>query len=351
MHFDTRLLLIFCQLFSYLYLCVSQHGDDQSFQSTIEFHRGGNLTQLILASPHGGFLGANLTTNQRTLSTSKDGNSVSWRRLPVAGCYSEILDRCVFTIEDCFKSDGENRSFRTDARCMTDRSSSPTMYTLAKSIADAFIVPHRPYIVLNRLTRQYVDPAEDLPLGTFLVENSIRSYMDYHRLISLAKEGIRSSSSCFFIEFVFHKNSQTVLLGYGHDTTRPLATNRLVQSTMNGLLLQYGVSVINGNRSLAHFLRLNGFERIYPFEQSKFVEHRRSTYSTRMHSDQHCNAILFSYPIERLRTHSINREAIRIAKAIESFLRTNQIQRRSMSPPTSVYSIKFLLVLLLYLLW
>jgi hypothetical protein len=338
MHFDTKLFIFFLLLINLIsHFC--QYADDQSYLSLIEFNRGGSSTNLILSSPHGGFLGANVTTNNQTKSTSL------WQ-LPIAGCYNDTLERCVYTLNDCIKSKNGKLSYHADARCVTDRSSTLSMYLLTKSIAESFASYYRPYTILNRLTRQYVDPAEDLLLGTFLLESATRVYIDYHRLIAMAKEAIRPLLRGLFIEFVFHKNSQTIQLGYGYDPLRSSIANKPTQSTMNELISRSGPSVILGNNSLGYFLRLHGFEHVTPLEhkqQQRQIRYRLSTYSTRMHADQRFNAILFSYPIERLRIHSIKQEAIRIAKAIEQFVQINNIKPHSSS--SSMLSVKTIFIL------
>ena len=315
MHFDTRL-AVSCCLLVHLTICVSQYADEQSYLSLIDFQRGGSDTRLILASPHGGSLGANS----------------SLAPLPVAGCYNSTSDRCVYTIQDCLKSDGDLLSFRADARCVIDRSSSPTIYLLTKSIAEAFTPTHRPYTVLNKLTRQYVDPAEDLARGTFLLESAVRSYTDYHRLIAISKEAIRSRSPGLCIELLFHRKSQTIFLGYGFEPGRSAAFARPTQSTVPDLIARAGLNVIAGNTSFGHYLRLNGFERVVPLgPQQQSPGYRLSTHSTRMHADQRLNTILFSYPVERLRTYSLKQEGKRLAKAIDEFMQANQMRTRSSS--------------------
>lgn len=337
MHCDTRLLIL-----SFWFVwCSSQYTDEQSYLSLVEFHRGGQSTNLILASPHGGFLGANLTSTNVSLSTAL-------LPLPIGGCYNNTLDRCVYTLRDCLRSDsdeGETLSFHADARCMLDRSSTSAMHSLTKAIAEAFALPYRPYTILNKLTRQYVDPAEDLLMGTFLLEGATRTYVDYHRLIAMAKEAIRPATRGLFIEFVFHKNSQTVQLGYGIENSRSSPLAKPSQSTIDDLLSRSGSSVIRGNHSLGHFLRRNGFESVLPLdnqspsEGQRSIKYRLSTHSTRAHADRRLNAILFSYPIERLRTHTLKREATRIAQAIEQFLQTNRLQTFSSASAVSVTSV------------
>ncbi len=335
MHFDTRLLIFFIVIINNLSLYSGQYSDDQSYLSLIEFNRGGSSTNLIFSSPHGGFLGANVTLkqNNRIISSSL------WQ-LPIAGCYNDTLERCVYTLKDCLKSHNEKLSYRADARCVTDRSSTLSMYSLTKTIAQSFAAHYRPYTILNKLTRQYVDPAEDLLLGTFLLESATRAYIDYHRLIAMAKEAIRPPSRGLFIEFVFHKNSQTVQLGYGYDPLRSSMVNKPTESTMEELISRSGPSVILGNNSFGYFLLRNGFESVLPLEQTssqqRQISYRLSTYSTRMHADQRFNAILFSYPIERLRTYSIKQEALSIAKAIEQFIQINNI--KPISSSTSLIS-------------
>ena len=351
MHFDTRLFVSLIVIIS-LTSCFSQYSDDQSYLSLIEFNRGGVSTNLILSSPHGGFLGANLTSKKEGLLSINETLKTSLWQLPVAGCYNDTLERCVYTLKDCLRSDSNDStklSFRADARCvLTDRSSTLTMYLLTKAVAEAFAPYYRPYTILNKLTRQYVDPAEDLLIGTFLLESATRAYIDYHRLIAMAKEAIRSSSRGLFIEFVFHKNSATVQLGYGFDPLHSPTVSRPAQSTMIELISRSGPSVIIGNSSFGYFLRLNGFEHVVPLEQQqRQIGYRLSTHSTRMHADQRFNTILFSYPIERLRTHSVKQEAIRIAKAIEQFVQINNIKPLSSSSLSSVNSILLLLLLFL----
>jgi len=328
MHFDTKLFVIFFLIIN-LTSYFGQYPDDQSYLSLIEFNRGGNSTNLIFSSPHGGFLGANLTLNNQALG-----------QLPVAGCYNDTLERCTYTVKDCLKSNNGKLSYILDARCITDRSSTVSMYLLTKSIAESFTSHYRPYTILNKLTRQYVDPAEDLLPGTFLLESATRAYIDYHRLIAMAKEAIRPPLRGLFIEFIFHKNSQTIQLGYGYDPLSSLVVSKPTQSTINELISRSGPSVILGNNSFAYFLRLNGFKYIIPFEQiqqqQRQIGYRLSTYSTRMHADQRFNAILFSYPIERLRIYSIKQESMRIAKAIEQFVQTNNIKSLSSSSILSI---------------
>ena len=342
MHFDTRLVLFFVFIINLLSL-FGQYSDDQSYLSLIEFIRGGSTTNLIFSSPHGGFLGGNLTTQQK----EKSSNNPTLEQLPVAGCYNDTLEQCIYTIKDCLKANGSKISHRTDARCVLDRSSTLSMYLLTKAIAESFAPHSRPYTILNKLTRQYVDPAEDLLHGTFLIESSTRAYIDYHRFIAMSKEAIRSPSRGLFIEFIFHKNSQTIQLGYGYDPLRSSINTKPTQSTITELLSRSGPSVILGNYSFAYFLRLNGFKYVIPFEQSqqqqqqKSVLYRLSSCSTQMHADQRFNAILFSYPIERLRIHSLKQEAIRIAKSIEQFIQTNNIKSRPSSSSSSTNIYKF----------
>ena len=349
MHCDTRLLIV-----CFWFTCCSPHyTDEQSYLSLVEFQRGGPSTNLILASPHGGFLGANLTSGNVSLSTAL-------LALPIGGCYNNTLDRCVYTLRDCLRStsnESETLSFQADARCMLDRSSTSAMNLLTKAIADAFALPYRPYTISNKLTRQYVDPVEDLLMGTFLLEGATRTYMDYHRLIAMAKEAIRPASHGLFIEFVFHKNSQTVQLGYGVDNSRTSPLSKAPQSTIIELLARSGSKVIRGNHSFGHFLHHNGFENVLPLDTQspsqaqgqRTIKYRLSTHSTRTHADQRLNAILFSYPIERLRTHTLKREATRIARAIEQFLQTNRMQTFSSSLSVSFVSANSILILFLCL--
>lgn len=336
MHFDTRLLIIYFTLIINLILCFCQYSDDQSYLSLIEFNRGGSETNLILSSPHGGFLGANI--------------SVPLLQLPIGGCYNNTLDRCVYTLRDCLRSDTNNSdkiSFHPDARCIIDRSSTSAMYSLTKTIAESFSSHYRPFTILNKLSRQYVDPAEDLLAGTFLLESATRAYMDYHRFIAMAKEAIRPPSRGLFIEFVFHKNSQTVQLGYGFEPSRSSVINKPSQSTINELISRSGPSIIKGNNSFGYFLNRNGFKYVIPLEQQRQIEYRLSTHSTRTHADQRFNAILFSYPIERLRTHTLKLEAMRIAKAIEQFIQINHI--KSISASSSLSSVSPIIMFLLFL--
>lgn len=335
-----------------LKLSVEQYADHQSYLSSIEFNRGGISTNLILSSPHGGFLGANLTSKKPEKSLYNDNLSTILLQLPVAGCYNDTLKQCVYTLNDCLKSTDQTISYHADARCVIDRSSTLSMYLLTKAIAQTFLPNYHPYTILNKLTRQFVDPAEDLLLGTFLLESAIRAYMDYHRLIAMAKEAIRAPSRGLFIEFIFHRNSQVIQLGYGFDPFSSINSNRISESTMREVFSRSGSSAIVGNNSLGHFLRRNGFDYVVPMEQSqkqRQVKYRLSTYSTRMHADERFNAILFSYPIERLRNHSIEKEAKRIAKAIEQFIQTNNIRILSSSASSllSMNQIMWLLLLLL----
>jgi hypothetical protein len=347
MHFDTRLFIIYFIFIQNLILCLCQYSDDQSYLSLIEFNRGGPSTNLILSSPHGGFLGANLTSKGK--SSSNEILTAPLLQLPIGGCYNNTLDRCVYTLTDCLRSDindGDKISFHPDARCIIDRSSTSAMYSLTKAIAESFSSHYRPFTILNKLTRQYVDPAEDLLAGTFLVESATRAYMDYHRFIAMAKEAIRPPSRGLFIEFVFHKNSQTVQLGYGFESSRSSIITKPLQSTINELISRSGPSIIKGNNSFSYFLNRNGFQYVIPLEQQRQIEYRLSTHSTRTHADQRFNAILFSYPIERLRTHTLKLEAIRIAKAIEQFIQINNIKLISSS---SILSVNPIIMLLLFL--
>ncbi|CAF1945965.1 unnamed protein product [Rotaria magnacalcarata] len=326
-----------------------QYADDQSYLSSIEFHRGGNATNLIFSSPHGGFLGANLTLKK---SLNNETLSTILTQLPVAGCYNDTVKQCVYTLKDCLKSSNKTISYHADARCVIDRSSTLSMYLLTRSIAKAFASHHHPFTILNKLTRQYVDPAENLLLGTFLLESAIRVYFDYHRLIAMAKEAIRSPSRGLFIEFIFHRHSQTVQLGYGFDPFSSSSLSKPLESTMRELISRSGPSVIIGNNSLTYFLMLNGFDYVIPMEQSqqqRQIRYRLSTYSTRMHADQRFNAILFSYPIERLRKHSIEKEAKRIAKAIEQFIQTNNIKILSSCASPSLSANRIMWLFLLFL--
>jgi len=343
MHYDTKILICLFVLIN-LTSNFCQHADHQSFLSLIEFNRGGHSTNLIFSSPHGGFLGPNITFSSLSTSTNNQSISLPLWQLPKAGCYNHTLERCIYAFKDCLKYENDQYSYRTDARCIIDRSSTLSMYELTKYIATIFSNDFRPYTILNKLTRQYVDPVEDLPAGTFLLESATRSYIDYHRFIAMAKEAIRPPNRGLFIEFVFHKSSQAIQLGYGFDPLRSSMINKPNQTTINELLSRSGPSVIVGNRSFAYFLRRNGFLEIIPFEQQKQMNYRLSTYSTRMHADHRFNAILFSYPIERLRFHSIKYEALRIAKAIEQFIQINQITRTSTSSTNRTYSFLVLII-------
>jgi hypothetical protein len=339
MHFDTR--LFFVVLYLTISSCSSRfHTDEQSYLSLIEFHRGSETSNLILASPHGGFLGANFTLTHSQQELTETYSSTALSPLPIGGCYNNTLDRCVYTFRDCLRADrdeAEQLSFHADARCMLDRSSTATMYSLTNAISQAFPAGNRPYTILNRLTRQYVDPAEDLLLGTFLLESATRTYVDYHRLIAMAKEATRPAPRGLFIEFIFHRNSQTVQLGYGFDATRSSTMSKPTHSTILELIGRSGPSVIRGDHSFGHCLRANGFEHVLPLDnQQRALKYRLATHSTRTHADQRFNAILFSYPIERLRTRSVKLEAARIAKAIEQFLRINHIQALSSSSRSSI---------------
>jgi hypothetical protein len=122
---------------------------------------------------------------------------------------------------------------------------------------------------------------------------------------------------------------------------------------MNELISRSGPSVILGNNSFGYFLQYHGFQSVIPLEQTssqqRQIEYRLSTYSTRMHADQRFNAILFSYPIERLRKYSIKQEALRIAKAIERFVQTNNIKPISSSAST-INRIFYYLIHLLFIL-
>jgi hypothetical protein len=350
MHFDTRLLVTYFILINNFIVCFCQYSDEQSYLSLIEFNRGGPSTNLILSSPHGGFRGANLTSKNGQKPSKEDFSTAPLLQLPIGGCYNNTLDRCVYTLRDCLRSDindGDKISFHPDARCIIDRSSTSAMYSLTKAIAESFSSHYRPFTILNKLTRQYVDPAEDLLAGTFLLESATRVYMDYHRFIAMAKEAVRPPSRGLFIEFVFHKNSETVQLGYGFESSRSSTVNKPLQSTITELILRSGSSVIQGNNSFGYFLYKNGFPYVTPLEQQRQTEYRLSTHSTRTHADQRFNAILFSYPIERLRTHTLKLEAVRIAKAIEQFIQTNNIKAISSSSLTSVNP--FILLLLLFL--
>ena len=268
-------------------------------------------------------------------------------QLPIAGCYNDTLRQCIYTFSDCLKSNNQTVAYHADARCVIDRSSTLSMHLLTKSIAHAFVLHYRPYTKLNKLTRQSVDPAEDLLLGTVLIESAIRAYTDYHRFIAIAKEAICSPARGLFIEFVFHRNSQTVQLGYGFDPFHSSTNAKPSDSTMNELISRSDPRAIIGNNSFGYFLRLNGFEHVIPMEpiqQPRTSKTRLSTYSTRIHADQRFNAILFSYPIERLRKYSLEQEAKRIAKAIEQYIRINNIKILS-SFASSVFSVNQIMCL------
>lgn len=338
MHFDTRLFLFTLIQIS---LYSGQYSDDQSYLSLIDFHRGGNSTNLIFTSPHGGFLGANLTTKR---------TSFSLEQLPIAGCYNDTLKQCIYTFQDCLKSHDQTLSHRSDARCLIDRSSTVSMYLLTKLIADSFQPAHRPYTVLNKATRQFVDPAEDLLRGTFLIESATRIYIDYHRLIAMAKEAITPPTRGLLIEFVFHRNSQTLQLGYGYDPLRVSTMSKPNHTTIEELITRSGPSVILGNNSFGYFLRQQGFSSIIPLEQnpsSKSIVYRLESQSTRMHADRRFNTILFSYPIERLRKYSMQGEAMRIAKAIQQFIQINHIKSLSSSSSSFRISFSFLHLLMI----
>ena len=106
MHFDTRLRIIYFVLITNLMLCCCQHSDEQSYLSLIEFNRGGPNTNLILSSPHGGFLGANLTSRQENKLSNNEISSASLFQLPIGGCYNTTLDRCVYMLQGKLKSRG-----------------------------------------------------------------------------------------------------------------------------------------------------------------------------------------------------------------------------------------------------
>jgi hypothetical protein len=349
MHFDTSLSFVYFVFITDFLLCFCQYSDDQSYLSLIEFNRGGPSTNVILSSPHGGFLGANITSKNGGKSSVNEIPTTTLLQLPIGGCYNNTLDRCVYTLRDCLRSDNDNNdkiSFHPDARCIIDRSSTSAMHSLTNAIAESFSSHYRPFTILNKLTRQYVDPAEDLLAGTFLVESAIRAYIDYHRLIAMAKEAIRPPSRGLFIEFVFHKNSQTVQLGYGFEPSRSSFVSKPSQSTINELISRSGPSIIRGNNSFGYFLHRNGFQHVIPLDQQRQIDYRFSTHSTRTHADQRFNAILFSYPIERLRTHTVKLEAVRIAKAIEQFIQTNNIKPISSSSLLCTNSIMIWLLFL-----
>ncbi|CAF1463708.1 unnamed protein product [Rotaria magnacalcarata] len=348
MHCDIRLLIVNF-LFITKFICFCQYSDEQSYLSLIEFNRGGPSTSVIISSPHGGFLGSDFTSKKSGKTSVHGTLAEPLSPLPIGGCYNNTLDRCVYSLRDCLRSDNDDTdkiTFHPDARCIMDRSSTSTMYALAKAIAEEFLAERRPFTILNKLTRQYVDPAEDLDVGTFLLESSTRVYMDYHRFISMAKESIRPRSHGLFIEFVFHKNSQTIQLGYGFEPSPSSMVSKPSQSTITDLVSRFGSSVIKGNNSLGYFLHRNGFPHVIPLEQQRQIKYRLSTHSTRTHADQRFNAILFSYPIERLRTHTLKLEAIRITKAIEQFIEMNHIKSDSASSFLFANSITILLLFL-----
>ena len=187
------------------------------------------------------------------------------------------------------------------------------MYSLTKAIAESFPSHYHPFTILNKLTRQYVDPAEDLLAGTFLLESATRVYIDYHRFIAMAKEAIRPPSRGLFIEFVFHKNSQTVQLGYGFEPSRSSIVSKPFQSTITELISRSGPSVIIGNNSFGYFLHRNGFQHVIPFEQQRqlnIVYH----YTTHIRFN---NLSFYSY-------HTFKRT--RIAMLIQQFIQTNNIK-------------------------
>ncbi|CAF2933301.1 unnamed protein product [Rotaria sp. Silwood2] len=344
MHFDTRLFIVHF-IFITNFICFCQYSDEQSYLSLVEFNRGGPSTNVILASPHGGFLGAEFTSKKAGKTLTSGISVETLVQLPIGGCYNNTLDRCVYTLRDCLRSDndgGDKISFHPDARCIIDRSSTSAMYSLTKAIAEAFSSAHRPFTILNKLTRQYVDPAEDLLTGTFLLESSTRVYIDYHRLIAMSKEAICPSSRGLFIEFIFHRSSQTIQLGYGFEPTPSSMISKPSQSTITELVSRSGPSIIKGNNSFGYFLHHNGFQHVIPLEHQRQIKYRLSTHSTRMHADQRFNAILFSYPIERLRTHTLKLEAVRIAKAIEQFIHANNIKPISASSVLCINSITIL---------
>ncbi|CAF0783931.1 unnamed protein product [Rotaria sordida] len=264
-------------------MCFCQYSDEQSYLSLVEFSRGGLSTNVILSSPHGGFLGAEFTSKKAGKTSANAISTEPLVQLPIGGCYNNTLDRCVYTLRDCLRSDsddGDKISFHPDARCIRDRSSTSSMYSLTKAIAEAFSSTHRPFTILNKLTRQYVDPAEDLLTGTFLLESSTRVYIDYHRFIAMSKEAIRPPARGLFIEFVFHKNSQTVQLGYGFEPNQSSMISKPAQSTITELVSRSGPSVIKGNNSFGFFLHHNGFQYVIPLEHQRQIKYRLSTHST-----------------------------------------------------------------------
>ncbi|CAF0850905.1 unnamed protein product [Didymodactylos carnosus] len=360
MHFDTSLIILLsfkirtCIMYNIFRLIffiqfISCDYDEVSFMSLIDYNRG-DYSNLILSSPHGGFLGANITMLQK---------------LPNAGCYNNSLQRCVYTERDCLRLDiNGSFIFQSDARCVNERTSTSQMFYLTLAIANEYktLTNHRPYTILNRLTRQYLDPAEDLLMGTFLLENATRLYMDYHRLIAMSKESIKSRySRGLMIEFIFHKYSQTIHLGYGYSHHEWKTHNyNLSKSTIMELLVRKvdPTSVIVGNHSLSHFLQLVGFQHVIPSLRKQnsdehIIKYRPSTYSTEIHSCKtlggRINSILFSYPIERLRSHSLNMEASRIAQAVHNFINANDMKLLS-SNAYSIESMQYFLWSFIYLL-
>ncbi|CAF0767610.1 unnamed protein product [Didymodactylos carnosus] len=337
MHFDISLIIfllfeirpcIMYNIFRLMFIIkfISCDYDEKSFMSLIDYNRG-NYSNLILSCPHGGFLGTNITTLQK---------------LPNAGCFNNTLGRCVYTERDCLRLDiNDTLIYHLDARCVTERISTSQMFYLTLAIADKYknLTKHYPYTILNKATRQYLDPAEDLLMGTFLLESATRLYMDYHRLIAMSKENIKSQYRYgLMIEFVFHKYSQTIYLGYGYDYNELKLRNfNLSKSTIMELLVRKvdPISVIIGNQSLGHFLQLAGFQHVIPslskqYSDDSNVKYRPSTYSTEIHSCKtlggRINSILFSYPIERLRSHNLNTEASWIAQAIYNFINANDMK-------------------------
>ena len=177
----------------------------------------------------------------------------------------------------------ENSSpFHPDARCMIDRSSTTMIHLLAKAIAASFSSPYRPFTILNKLSRHCVDPAEDLLIGTFLLESATRVYMDYHRLVAMAKESIRWLTCGLFIELVFHSNSQTVQLGYGFEPNLIPMIKQSFQSIISDWITQFDLGIIRTSNFLGYFLHAMVFDQ--PFQSntcrstiscySIFISHR-----------------------------------------------------------------------------
>ena len=154
MHFDTRLLGVNFVLIVNC-ICNCQLSIDQSYLSFVEFNRGGSSTNIILSSPHGGFLGADTISRKPQKYSLYGSLTAPLVQLPIGGCYNNTLERCIYTLRDCLRPDSDNSakiSFHPDARCVIDRSSTPAMYSLTKSIAEAFSPATRPFTIFNKLT-------------------------------------------------------------------------------------------------------------------------------------------------------------------------------------------------------